>query len=134
MYQFGKASRERLDKAHPDLQRVFELAIQRSKYDFSITSVLRTKEQQRALVDNGMSTTMKSRHMEDANGVSHAVDIVAYVNGKGSYDEAYLRKIAQAIFDAAFELGIHINWGGHWSSFVDMPHFELNWSKYPPAE
>jgi peptidoglycan L-alanyl-D-glutamate endopeptidase CwlK len=35
------------------------------------------------------------------------------------------------MFQAAEEKGVDIDWGGHWKSFPDGPHYQLSWKKYP---
>ena len=47
MYKFGNKSIERLATVHPDLQRLFNAAIDNSPYDFSITEGLRSLERQK---------------------------------------------------------------------------------------
>ena len=124
-HRYSQRSLDRLSNAHHDLELVMILALKKSKYDIGITETLRTIERQKELINQGKSTTMDSRHLPNKDGVSEAVDFVAYKNGKPTYEPSVLRKVAGAIFDAAFELGIHIQWGGHWESFQDMPHIQL---------
>ncbi len=123
-HKYGKSSLEKLSKLHPDLVRVMHLALEKSKYDIGISETLRTPERQIEMVESGKSQTMNSRHLANEDGLSEAVDFFGYKDGP-TWDEKVLRKIAGAIFDAAFELGVHIKWGGHWESLLDMPHIEL---------
>lgn len=125
-HRYSKSSLAKLALAHNDLERVMHLALKKSKYDIGISQTLRTVEEQKKLVAEGKSTTMKSMHLADKNGDALAVDYFGYdKNGKASWEKPVLRKIAGAIFEAAFELGVHIQWGGHWESFLDMPHIQL---------
>lgn len=132
-FRFGKTSLERMEDLHEDGQRILKLAIQYTTIDFGISQCGRTEEQQRENIAKGVSKTMKSRHMIDDSGFCYAFDIYAFVDGKANYEEKNLRKIAQAIFRAAFELGIEIEWGGHWQNFLDMPHYQLPWRTHPPV-
>lgn len=125
-HRFSKKSLTRLSQCEHDLERVATLALKYSKYDFGISQSLRTPEEQAENVKNGTSQTMKSRHLPNGNGLSEAIDIVIYVNGSVNWDIKYYRKVAGAFFKAAFELGIAIEWGGHWESLVDGPHFQLS--------
>lgn len=125
-HRFSKKSLSHLAECEHDLERVVTLALKYSKYDFGITQALRTLEEQKENVKNGSSQTIKSRHLPNENGLSEAVDILIYVDGKHTYEQKYYRKVAGAFFKAAFELGIPIEWGGHWESIFDGPHFQLS--------
>lgn len=111
--------------AHDDLERVAVLALKYSKYDFGITCSLRTIEEQEQLVKDGKSQTMKSRHLPNEQGVSEAIDFAVYLNGSITWSIRYYRVVAQAFFRAAIELGVDIEWGGLWETFVDGPHVQL---------
>lgn len=135
MFKFGKKSEERLQGAHDDFIAVAKLAITLTTVDFGFSEVLRTLETQHLYVDTGKSTTLNSRHLpSEKSGKCFAGDVYAYVDGKASYKESHLRAVAKAIFKAAIRLGIEIEWGGHWSSFVDMPHYQLSHSTHPKNE
>lgn len=125
-HRFGKRSNEVLLELEDDLQRVCLLALKYSKYDFGLTDGLRTEQEQRKNIAAGASQTMHSRHLPNKNGLSEAVDIIIYVNGKSTWDPKYYRKVASAFFKAAFELGVPIEWGGHWESIFDGPHYQLS--------
>jgi len=124
--KFSERSEKNLVGVHPDLVKVMRLAIERTTVDFGITEGLRTKERQKELFDQKKSRTMNSRHL-----TGHAVDIMAYVNGKGSWVWELYESINKAVQDAADELRVPIVWGGSWVSFRDGPHFELDREFYP---
>lgn len=124
--KFGERSEKNLVGVHPDLVKVMRLAIERTTVDFGITEGLRTKERQKELFDQKKSRTMNSRHL-----TGHAVDVMAYVNGKGSWLWDLYEAINKAVQEAADELKVPIVWGGSWASFRDGPHFELDREFYP---
>lgn len=124
-YKLSKRSLSRLEGVHPDLIKVVKRAIQITEQDFTVLEGLRTKERQRELVKKGASKTMNSRHL-----TGHAVDIAPWVNGGVSWDWVYYYDVADAMKQAARELGISIEWGGDWKSFKDGPHWQLPWSDY----
>lgn len=124
--KFGERSEKNLVGVHPDLVKVMRLAIERTTVDFGITEGLRTKERQKELFDQKKSRTMNSRHL-----TGHAVDVMAYVNGKGSWLWDLYEVINKAVQDSADELKVPIVWGGSWISFRDGPHFELDREFYP---
>ena len=101
-------------------------AIQISIIDFGIPSSggLRTTEQQAELYadrkSNADGVTHKSHHQ-----TGKALDVFAFVDGKASWEKEHLAIIAVAMMQAANELGYHLEWGGFFRSFTDMPHFQL---------
>lgn len=128
----SERSLTRLEGAHPDLQRVIKRAAAISNIDFTVLEVLRTLERQKALVAQGASTTMKSRHLPGKNGKSHAVDIAPLDDsGKVSWAWPLYNKLAPIIKQAAKDEGVPIEWGGDWRTFKDGPHWQLPWGKYP---
>lgn len=124
-HRFSQRSLSRLSTCDERLERVACLALKYSPYDFGITEGVRTIERQKELVSQGKSKTMNSRHLPNDNGDSEALDFAVYVNGSITWDIGYYRKVAQAFFRAAIELGIQIEWGGLWRTFVDGPHIQL---------
>jgi peptidoglycan L-alanyl-D-glutamate endopeptidase CwlK len=122
-YALGQRSLQNLSGVHPDLVAVVKRAIEITEQDFSVLEGLRSLEQQRINVDKGVSKTMNSRHL-----TGHAVDLIPY---PVSWDWEYFYPIADAMKQAAEELGVDIEWGGDWKSFPDGPHFQLPWSEYP---
>lgn len=76
---------------------------------------------------------MNSRHLRASNGYSHAVDLIALIDGKvtWSWESGAFDIIADAMKQAAREYRIPIQWGGDWKSFKDGPHFQLPWREYP---
>lgn len=114
-----------LEGVHPDLAAVVRRADEIGAL-FHITCGLRTVEEQTRLVKAGKSRTMKSRHL-----TGHAVDFVVAEPGGGvSYDHGDMAACAAIFKRAASELGIAIEWGGDWKSFVDTPHIELDRKVY----
>lgn len=115
-----------LTGVHPDLVKVVHRAIELTTVDFIVTEGRRSLARQKELVAQGASKTLNSRHL-----TGHAVDVIAYQNGKGNYNAEAMRAISKAFKAAAAELQVPINWGGDWKSFKDTPHFELSKEKYP---
>lgn len=152
MFNLSSRSEQRLSEVHPDLQKVVRLAIRRSKIDFTVLEGLRSATRQKQLVAQGKSKTLDGRHI-----TGHAVDLGAYVGGQVSWDWEHYYRLAEAMRDAAVELGVPIVWGGVWDkrlnllhdtklavadyvksrkavgrdAFIDGPHFELDRKEYP---
>ena len=120
MFKFSKKSLDKFEGVHPSLVKVARRALELSTIDFGISEGLRTKERQKELVEVGKSLTMASKHLE-----GKAIDVVAYVDGKVTWDFEMYEKIAQAFKEAALELDVKILWGGQWKRLRDVPHFQL---------
>ena len=123
---FSRRSESNLAGVHPDLVRVMRRGLELSGVDFMITEGLRTRQRHEALLREGKSKTMRSRHL-----TGHAVDVAAWIDGKISWNWPHYEVIARAIKQAGAELGVPVEWGGDWKSFKDGPHFQLPRSTYP---
>ncbi|CNI36644.1 putative phagelysin [Yersinia rohdei] len=125
-FTLGKASENNLIGVHPDLVKVVRRALELTPIDFKVIEGRRTLERQRELVKAGASQTLNSRHL-----TGHAVDIVPLPDGKVSWEWKYFYPLAEAMKQAAAELGIAVEWGGNWTTFKDGPHFQLPARQYP---
>jgi peptidoglycan L-alanyl-D-glutamate endopeptidase CwlK len=139
-FQLGKRSEAMLTGVHPDLIRVVRGAILHSAIDFAVVDGVRSLALQREYFRTGKSRTMKSRHLpHPVNGFGHAVDLMPYgdFDGDGDKEGSWERKHFWPIVDAmrasAAAAGVLIEWGGDafGPDFIDMPHWQLPWSKYP---
>lgn len=119
-FQLSQRSLDRLKGVDEDLVAVVKRAIEITEIDFGVTEGIRTLDRQAELFKKGLSKTMKSKHL-----IGRAVDLVAYVDGKVSWEKEDYYPIALAMERAAIELNVKIKWGGDFKSFFDGPHFEL---------
>lgn len=119
-FVLGAKSKEKLQGVDIRLVRLVEQAIKETTVDFTVLEGLRTPERQQQLVNDGFSQTLKSKHL-----TGHAVDLVAIVNGKVSWDKEHYPEIARAMKKAAADQQVNIRWGGDFKTFFDGPHFEL---------
>ena len=152
-FNLSNRSRGKLEGVHPDMVAVVERAIELTKVDFGVTYGVRTVEEQERLVASGRSQTMKSKHLIQDSGYSHAVDVVAYDGSDVVWEINVYDDICDAFKQAAEEKGVAIKWGAAWSEgdiraysgaaedamnayvdlrrsqgrrpFIDGPHFEL---------
>jgi peptidoglycan L-alanyl-D-glutamate endopeptidase CwlK len=146
-FKLGKRSLKNLKGVSPTMVAVVKRAIQITNIDFGVTQGLRTEEEQKVLVASGASKTMKSKHL-----TGDAVDVVAYLGSRVSWEITLYDDIADAMKIAAKELGVSIRWGAAWQinniveysgtmqdatndyvdlrrsqgrrPFIDAPHFE----------
>ena len=149
MFKLSGRSINKLEGVKPELVEVVEKAITLTKVDFGVIEGLRTEEKQKELVAAGVSQTMLSKHL-----TGDAVDLMAYVNGRGCWELNVYDEIADAMKEAAYELDVMIRWGAAWNikdlalwegtaeealnhyiderrsqgkrPFIDAPHFELS--------
>ena len=147
-FKLSQRSIDKMDGVDKSLVGVVKRAIELTKIDFGVIYGMRTIQEQENLVAAGKSQTMKSKHL-----VGRAVDLMAYVDGKGCWELNVYDDLCDAMKEAAKELGIAIKWGAAWSEgdirtysgtaedammkyidlrrsegrrpFIDGPHFEL---------
>lgn len=148
MFSLSERSKSRLEGVEPKLVAVTELAIEYTKVDFGVTCGLRTVAEQQELVDSGASQTMNSKHLD-----GKAVDVVAYIGPRITWELNVYDNVAEAFKVAATELDVALRWGAAWHvedirewggtmeeamlaytdlrrrqgkrPFIDAPHFEL---------
>lgn len=148
MFELSQRSLNNLEGVDERLVKVVCKAIQLTEVDFGVIEGLRTEEKQKELVAKGASQTMKSKHLE-----GKAVDLMAYVGGRGCWELSVYDEIAAAVQEAAMEEGVSIRWGAAWHindirdhvgtmedamneyvdlrrsqgrrPFIDAPHFEI---------
>lgn len=121
MFSLSDKSLRRLEGVHPDLVKVVKRAIEITPVDFVVIEGLRTKARQAYLLDAGKSRTMNSYHL-----TGHAVDIAPIIDGKVSWQWKHYYPLADAMFAAAKELDVKIEWGGRWKTFPDAPHWQID--------
>ena len=152
-FKLSTRSKNKLEGVHPDMVAVVERAIELTKVDFGVTYGVRSLAEQEKLVASGRSQTMKSKHLIQDSGYSHAVDVVAYDGSDVVWEINVYDDICDAFKQAAIEKGVAIKWGAAWSEgdirsyegtaedamnayidlrrgqgrrpFIDGPHFEL---------
>ncbi len=148
-FTFGSRSEGELVGVHPKLVAIVRRALEVTQIDFAVIDGLRTIEQQNEYVRTGASKTMASKHLPQADGFSHAVDLVPCVFGKPRWEWPLIFQVAAAVKQAAIEQGVPITWGAIWdqplnqqgpnlaaavesykvrhagNDFLDGPHFQL---------
>ena len=147
-FKFSTRSQEKLIGVDSELKEIVSLAITYTKIDFGVIEGVPTVAQQKALVESGASQTMDSKHLK-----GRAVDLMAYVDGRGCWELNVYDDIADAMKRAAIESNVAVRWGAAWTvtdirewngtmeeamnsyvdtrrgqgrrPFIDAPHFEL---------
>jgi len=119
MYSLSKRSMKELIGVHPILAFAVVRAIEITEQDFMVLDGLRTQAEQDKLVARGVSKTNNSYHLYGL-----AVDLVAYVDGKPSWDTQYYDAIAVAMKRVIEQYALPIEWGYDLWSW-DLPHFQI---------
>ena len=148
-FRLSKRSLDRLQGVDPKLVAVVKRAIEITKVDFAVTEGVRTPERQRELFNKGASQIAEGgKHV-----TGEAVDLVAFIDNRISWELNLYDDIADAMQAAARELGVPLRWGAAWNvpdirawhgsmadamnhyiderrkqgrrPFIDGPHFEL---------
>ena len=147
-YALGKNSLSKLSTVKKELWTICQDAIKITRIDFGVICGIRTEKEQEALLAKGATTTMRSKHL-----TGDAVDLMAYIDGRASWELNLYDDIADAMKEAARKNELSIRWGAAWHinditnwnesmedamnsyvdlrrsqgrrPFIDAPHFEL---------
>tara|TARA_R100000458_G_C8052536_1_gene99043 strand:+ start:40 stop:492 length:453 start_codon:yes stop_codon:yes gene_type:complete len=147
-FKLSQRSLGRLDGVKNEMHSVVVSAIGMSNVDFGVICGLRTQEEQEDLMARGATQTLKSKHL-----TGDAVDLMAYIGSRASWELNLYDDIADAMKQAAIKHDVAIKWGAAWSvgniaewdgtmeeamnsyidlrrsegrrPFIDGPHFEL---------
>jgi len=147
-FRLSERSLSNLQGVDEQLVATVKLAILLTKTDFGVICGIRTMEEQRALVAKGASKTMRSKHLD-----GKAVDLMAFIGSRGSWELNLYDDLADAMKQAATETGAVLRWGAAWHvpdirdwdgsmedamnsyvdlrrsegkrPFIDGPHFEI---------
>ena len=152
-FKLSERSLKKLEGVHPKLVEVVSEAIKLTTVDFGVTYGVRTLHEQEELYRTVRSLTMKSKHLIQDTGYSHAVDLVAYFGSDISWELNVYDDICDAMAEAARRNSTALKWGAAWSEgdirlysgsaedamnayvdlrrsegrrpFIDAPHFEM---------
>tara|TARA_B100001093_G_scaffold498303_1_gene546265 strand:- start:1812 stop:2267 length:456 start_codon:yes stop_codon:yes gene_type:complete len=147
-FKLSERSIAKLEGVDSQMQEVVKEAITLTKIDFGVICGMRTEDEQRELVAKGASKTMASKHLDGL-----AVDLMAYIGSRASWELNLYDDIADAMAEAARNNNVKIRWGAAWHvdsiadwdftmqdamnsyvdlrraqgrrPFIDGPHFEL---------
>lgn len=130
-YKFSDNSLHQLETCHLDLQTVFKEVIK--KVDCTIVEGYRQKYKQNLYFKQNRSR-VKFPNSDHNKIPSLAVDVIPYINGKGSWHPHHCIYFAGCAMTIARRLGIPLGWGGNWDldeeimtdqDFQDLAHYFL---------
>ena len=113
-FKLSGRSLNKLEGVHPVLVDTVKRAIEVSSVDFGVIYGVRSLAEQKKLYEAKRSQTMKSKHLVQEDGYSHAVDLMAYDGSDPSWDIVMYDDIADAMKEASIETGAKICWGAAW--------------------
>lgn len=131
---------ERLKGVNPDLVRVVRRAASLVPFDITVSEGLRTQQRQRELYAKGRTApgpvvtwTMNSKHLQQADGTGHAVDLYPLIDGAIPTGPEKFGEVAQAMKAAGEIEKVGVVWGADWNhngrpyekGEADSPHFQL---------
>ena len=147
-FKLSQRSLDNLKGVDARLQKAVQHAIGKTTIDFGVICGLRTIEEQRELVAKGASQTLKSKHLD-----GEAVDLMAFISGRASWELNLYDDIADAMREGAELANVPVRWGAAWHitdirdwkgtmeeamneyidlrrrqgkrPFIDGPHFEI---------
>lgn len=147
-FKLSKRSTRNLEGLDHRLIELVHYAINVTSTDFGVIQGIRTLEEQKVLFARGASQTMNSKHLS-----GEAVDVMAYIGSRGSWELPMYFDIAEAFKEASIQWDVPLRWGGAWTvkdisqfpgsmesahmgyveqrvsegrrPFIDAPHFEL---------
>lgn len=148
-FRLSERSLQNLQGVKPILILICQRAIEITSIDFGVTEGLRSIERQRQLMQEGVSQTLHSKHLD-----GRAIDIIAYGPDGATWEPKFYDDVADAFAEAARDFKTSIRWGGAWHysnianysgpmsqltndyvnlrteegrvPFLDYPHFELS--------
>ena len=123
MYQWGKASFERLSTCDKRLQALANKMLDRSEFDLSITCGYRGEKEQNEAFKEGKSNAKFGQSKHNIRP-SQAIDIVPFPVNWDPKDPRWTEMALNAMWCAG-KLGFEIVWGGNFKNFKDLPHFEI---------
>ena len=124
MPRFSNKSLKELDTCDPLLQYLFKEVVKH--FDCSIIEGKRSLEEQKELLKEGATKTLKSAHL-----TGKAVDVYPYPVDFEDRDRWHY--FGGYVLGTARQFGIDVIWGGDWdndtktkdNTFDDLMHFEL---------
>ena len=133
MARFSQTSIDRLELVHPLLKELAFTVVDKV-HDCTVVYGARTLEEQRVLVAKGASKTMNSKHLIQADGYAHAIDLAAYpIDWNDQRRNYWFAGMVHAVAALQFPPEWRLRWGGNWDmdddlndqTFMDLVHFEL---------
>lgn len=89
---------------------------------FRVTSGRRTEEEQAKLFAAGASNTLRSKHLD---GVAVDLAVLNRHRTRAHYEWPFYERLNATMQASAKDLGVVVEWGGHWIKLRDGVHWQL---------
>lgn len=129
-FKLSARSQSKLIGVRKPLVELVNRALEISEADFAVIEGLRSIEKQKENVRNGVSQTMKSKHL-----TGQAIDILPSSIKPGmKWELHHFYPVLDAFYRAGEEQGVMLRFGINWKNdpslpietkFIDAPHIEL---------
>jgi peptidoglycan L-alanyl-D-glutamate endopeptidase CwlK len=131
-YKWGTTSKERIEGVHGLLIELITRSLSISQHDMFIpgSGGVRTADEQNVLFKKGFSQ-MDGFEKKSYHQSGLAVDVVpvkdAYNNAGGfrHFAKCMFRTWQLMIKEGKVSEKYYLEYGGHWTNFVDVPHWQL---------
>jgi len=120
MPKFGLISQSRLTTCDERLQALMNEVIK--VYDITVICGYRDQEAQNRAVAEGRSKLVWPRSLHNQNP-SLAVDVAPWPLDWNDKERFYY--MGGLVLGIAHGMGLRVQWGGHWTTLVDLPHFQI---------
>ena len=132
MNRLGSRSNKSIKNIDPRLAVIIGAALAEGNVDFTITHGFRAKQEQQALYAQGR--TKSGNIVTNCDGVKKksyhqtgkAIDFIPYPFDNNWNNTEQFKKIGEELLRVGQLLGYNCSYGGHWKSFKDWPHFQIN--------
>ena len=129
-FKLSARSQSKLIGVSEPLVEIVNRALEISEADFAVIEGLRSIEKQKENIRNGVSQTMKSKHL-----TGQAIDILpSSIKPCMKWELHHFHPVLDAFYRASEEKGIPLRFGINWKTdpslpietkFIDAPHIEL---------
>ncbi|GLI57706.1 hypothetical protein PM10SUCC1_32200 [Propionigenium maris DSM 9537] len=132
MNRLGSRSHKNISNIDPKLAVIIGAVLAEGNVDFTITHGFRSLQEQQSLYAQGR--TKKGPVVTKCDGVKKksyhqtgkAIDFIPFpFDGDWNNTEQF-KRVGEELLRVGKALGYNCSYGGHWKSFKDWPHFQLD--------
>lgn len=132
MKRLGSRSNKNISNIDPRLAVVIGAVLAEGNIDFTITYGFRSLQEQQSLYAQGR--TKKGPIVTKCDGVKNrsyhqtgkAIDFIPFPFDGDWNNTKQFEKVGKELLRVGKSLGYKCSYGGHWKSFQDWPHFQLD--------
>ena len=132
MNRLGSRSNKNIGNIDPRLAVIIGAVLAEGKIDFTITHGFRSLQEQQSLYAQGRTkagnivTKCDGVKKKSYHQTGKAIDFIPFPFNNDWNDTRQFEKIGEELLRVGKALGYNCSYGGHWTSFKDWPHFQIN--------